>query len=203
MIVEFLGVSGVGKTTIAKKYFEDQLKTGRMVWSSHTIYSNTGWFKRNIKKAVHVITFSVMHFNWVIRLLNYLRKNLRIDDIFKMLFNCIYLRYTQLKTLKKYEIIIFDEGIIQYYWAIHLRNDKEISTEDFREFSRLYNLPDYLYFIDAEEKIIAERLLNRGEYTKILDSKNLTHRILEMQNVERKIINILPKSIKIKEICNN
>lgn len=203
MLIEFLGISGVGKTTIAKKYFEDQLKKGRMAWSSHTIYSNTGWCERNIKKGFHVVTFSVMHLNWLIQLFNYLRENLRGSDIFKMLFNCIYLRYNQLRTLEKYEVIIFDEGVIQYYWAIHLRNNKEISAEDFQDFGRLYNLPDCLYFVDADKNIIAERLLSRGEYTKILDSKNLTCRILEMQNVEKKIISILPKSIEIKEIYNN
>ena len=75
MIIEFLGVSGVGKTTVAKAYKRKLEKEGKeVIWDTYDLYAKNGWLVRNLKKAFRVMAFAFANPKWVKEYKRFLNK---------------------------------------------------------------------------------------------------------------------------------
>ena len=123
-------------------------------------------------------------------LLNSLNMNKR--DTSKLFFNGVYLKESFSKCRADDNIrYIFDEGIIQYIYAIYLRKKTEPEEKIIIELAQLYGLPDYLYVIRATSKTIYSRLINRGRKTRILETDNLLEDIEKLQTIEQQIVSII------------
>ena len=62
MTTDFIGVSGVAKTTKAKEYF-DQVKYHRKVkYPLYSLYSKSNWLKRNLLKLLYILIFTLRHY---------------------------------------------------------------------------------------------------------------------------------------------
>ena len=205
MIVEFLGVSGVGKTTVAKKYrenFENEGKT--VIWDTYALYSNYGWFKRNIKKAICIIHFSLHNGKWVGYYYSFLKQEIiKRKDLTKPLFNGIFLKFLLEKAKNDQNIHIFDEGALQYLWAIKMRGDCKISADNIVTIDSIFGLPDYLVSVTSEADTIASRIQLRGEYVRLMDSGNLLNTIKEMQDLQNSIIEALNNKVMIIDYRND
>lgn len=197
MIIEFLGVSGVGKTTVAKAYKRKLEKEGKeVIWDTCDLYARNGWLVRNIKKAFIVLAFSVSNPKWVLEYKRFLNKNIsNIKDIPKPLFNAVFLKALLVKARKDGKIHIFDEGALQYLWAVKLRGNKTVSDFDIQMIRNLLGFPEQLISVTADSQVIKDRIVNRGEYVRIQESLDLISTISEMKriqgNIEKKIENLI------------
>lgn len=204
MIVEFLGVSGVGKTTTAKVYQHNLENQGeKIIWDTYAFYTNQTWFKRNIKKGVVVTKFAFTHLNWTREYFKFAYSNLNNrSDVFTILFNGIFLKSNLLKAKFDDNIHIFDEGALQHLWAIKLRNKTSVTKTDIKNIESLFGLPEQLISINAEIKTIIVRLKRRGEYVRLMNSDDLYLTIKEMQIIQNEIVRILKGKIKVTELWN-
>lgn len=202
MIIEFLGVSGVGKTTLAEKYYNELIASKEEVeWFTYKLYKDNSWFKRNIMKASSIFFFLRKNKKWSREYKEFIDSNVsNINEQFKLWFNGCYLKANLQKALYKEKKYIFDEGTAQYLWAILLRNKKEVTIEDFKRFYSFFSYPDIIYVVSAKPEIIKSRLISRGEKTKILESDNLLENIDKMRLVQKKILCFFDKK-EVKIIC--
>lgn len=206
MIIEFLGVSGVGKTTVAKDYYQKLKASGHhVVWDTYILYAEYGWLKRNVFKALIVIKYGVLHPCWVFQYKDMLKQNLSVKrDIVKLLFNGVFLKSRLVKARRDNNIHIFDEGAMQYLWAIKLWGGVPVNKTDVDVIQQLLGLPDELIVIESKSETIEKRLIFRGEYTKIMDSDNLLKRIIGMQKIQGDILLQLErKDVRITQVDNN
>ena len=205
MIIEFLGVSGVGKTTIAKgfkKLFEDEGKT--VVWDTYDLYEKHGWFGRNIIKCIRVVLYSIKNIQWLKEYKAYLLDQMNSKrDIRNRLFNGIYLKSLLTKAENDSCIHIFDEGSLQYLWSIKLRGKKPISQRDIDIVGNLFGIPNQVIVVYADAHLIAERIKNRGEYVRIMNEGDLIESINKMLGVQNTIKDLINKKTMVQTILNN
>lgn len=207
MIIEFLGVSGVGKTTVAKAYKRKLEKEGKeVIWDTYDLYAKNGWLVRNLKKAFRVMAFAFANPKWVKEYKRFLNKNISSGkDILKPLFNAIFLKALLVKARKDDKIHIFDEGALQYLWAVKLRNVhcKSIRKQDVSVAMTFFDVPDKLIIVDASVKTIVTRIKQRGEYVKIMDYGKLEDSVIRMDQIKNDIFSIVKNIIEFEIVENN
>ena len=190
MIVEFVGVSGVGKTTVAREFYGTELEKGkRIAWPRYQLYMKTGWLKRNFIKSASVLRVLSGNPDWAREAMRiFKRLQIATKDRFILLFN--YLSYKDLfeKSDDPRCEYLFDEGVIQLIWAAYLRTRLPVSEECVGQIIKLFQAPDRLIVVDADTKVIAERLRARGTKTRILESRDLCGEIETMKGKLKAII---------------
>lgn len=172
MITEFFGVSGVGKSTVARKYYEENKN---IEWPRFNLYEKNSWIVRNLKKSIDVTCYFLFHLNWSIKFFKVFENTgiKKLKDKFWGIFNGIHLKYLFTKCINDEKEYIFDEGVFQFIWAIYLRSNELPKKEIVEKLLSLFQMPNKLIIVDAEDEIIKNRLLKRGRKTKILDSADL------------------------------
>lgn len=192
MIIEFFGISGVGKSTLCKGMY----KKGNFKWPRYRLYEKNNWLFRNIKKLLSNIIFLILNIKWFFTLNKCLKKMdiKSTKDKCVILFNGCSLKDLQNKCKKK-EKYLFDEGIFQYIWSIYLRTDKDVEKDDVLNLIRMFQMPDTLYVVNANIEVIYNRLISRGRTVKILESDNLTDNIKKMKYNQNRIIKICEGAI--------
>lgn len=188
MIIEFFGISGVGKTTLAKKYFNEN--DSNIEWPTFNLYEKNSWFIRNVKKLICIIFFIITKPKWVWNYIKVLKKIgfKKRNDKFKIIFNGIFLRHLFNKSKNRKKKYLFDEGTFQLIWAIYLRTDDIPKKEIIEELINLFGIPSELNIVEADNNIIAKRLTTRGTKTKILETENLNENIIIMQEKKEIIL---------------
>lgn len=198
MIVEFLGISGVGKSTICSKYYKEKLEENKKIeWSRNVIYNERSWIYRNLIKLFQVIFFGITNISFTIKLIKILNKTdiKGKKELLKLLFNGLHLKYLLSKCKEDNVEYIFDEGAFQYIWAIYLRCNT-IYESITKDILLLFGYPDKLIIVEAENETIAKRLKTRNVKTKILEADNLLIKIEKMKDI---LNNIIEYSIKERE----
>lgn len=205
MIIEFLGVSGVGKTTIAKEYKRKLEAEGKwVIWDTYELYANKSWFIRNIYKSVIVVKFCVQNYDWAKNYRRFLEKEIEDrKDFRRPLFNGIFLKALLVNAKLDKKIHIFDEGCLQYLLAIKLRGKKCVTKHDIEEMEMFYGLPDQLVVVDANAEVIVDRIKSRGEYVRIMDEGNLSDSVKNMQYTQDLIVKCLGNAVNIVIVKNN
>ena len=196
MVVEFFGISGVGKTTLAKKYYDELVHQGTyVVWNGYDLYSKKSWLQRNLIKSKSVVTFLFTHYPWCAEFFVLLTSiGVRKRELIKLYFNGIFLKYT-LSDLQKVKGISFvDEGVLQYIWSVCLRIDGMMSKLNLLKFISMFQLGEKIVVVEANTETISERLINRGEKTKIMETKDLRTQIIRMKSIQDQIIETLSQS---------
>lgn len=203
MIIEFIGVSGVGKTTIAKKYMLDRQNQQESIhWITYDLYEKYNWGMRNLIKLKSVIAFLFFDSKWVISYYLFLVKmGMKKENLLVTLFNGIYLKSIRRRVVSN-EDYIFDEGIYHYLWAIILRCGKSVTSELILEIEDFFGKPDKLFVIFSEPSQIKKRLLKRGQYCKIMDSESLIEEIDKMQKEILKISDLVSRDVDVEIIHN-
>lgn len=204
MIVEFLGVSGVGKTTFAGKYKADLERVGtKVLWPAEGLYTKYGWFSRNFRKALVVVHFTAGHLHWVLAYRRFvLQETESSTETRKLLFNGIYLKSLLSNVKNDHQIYLFDEGVLQHYWALKLRSGKEVFSEQLTQLLSFFRWPDQVISVEADAKTIEGRIRVRGEYVRIMDNGDLIDTIMKMQHVQEDIIRCVQNKVVIHRVNN-
>lgn len=205
MIVEFLGVSGSGKTTVAKKLKSEWENAGiKVVWDTYELYANHGWLTRNLRKAGRIMAFSLSHPRWIVGIYSFIRHKIRkTDDFFIPLFNGIYLKSILDYAKTDSQIHIFDEGPLQWLWGIKLREKSEVKQEDVKKIYKMFDYRSRIYVIETDPSTIESRLLNRNKETRILEEENIRNAIVEMIKIQEQIVEFAREYSEILNIDNN
>lgn len=197
MIIDFLGISGVGKTTIAKQKKEELVQNkNEVIWPWYNIYVEHNWLTRNIKKLYAVTCFSICNFRWVIKLIKILNifADINLKEKIRVIFNGIYLKKNIIKCKNKEAIYLFDEGVCHYIWALYLRSNMPIDEKIITEIINHFYLPNTIVVVDAKNRTIKDRLVNRNVKTKILKSNDLLESIKTNKDNLNIIIEIIKKN---------
>ena len=204
MIIEFLGVSGVGKTTLAKKYQSELEYAGRhIIWDTYNMYANNGWLNRNIKKSIVVSRFFIRNHLWVYQIYDYIKGQIAspIDRI-GPLFNAIYLKKLYSAAQKDESDHLFDEGVFQLLMAIKLRNSGNVKRGDVLAMIDLFGCPTKIISVNAPASIIASRLVERGEHVKLMEYGEILPKIETMLEVQQSIVDLASELTTVEKIDN-
>ena len=186
MIVEFLGISGSGKSFMATQYCHYLGDNGvKYIWPWKSIYAN-GYIQRNLKKSFAVVKMMITSPNWCFNLFRYLLHQgiYGKRDLPVLFFNGIYLCHAFEKYGKYDGLALFDEGVAQYIWAIHFRNRKNIKEDEFEEIRSLYNFPQTLYVVTAKSETILRRMVERNVRDEIRERGDA---MAELENGQRAV----------------
>lgn len=205
MRIEFLGVSGVGKTTIARKYKANLEKEGKSVlWPTEDLYTKHGWFSRNAWKALAVIAFTAGHWKWVCGYAHFVYAEIgSVREAGKPIFNGIFLKLMLERAKEDGQVYLFDEGVLQLYWALKLRSGKQVSSAQLEEMASRFALSDQVVNVEADAETIAKRIKTRGEYVRILEVGDLLDAISKMQCVQKEIIRLVQGKTSVERVVNN
>ena len=186
MIVEFLGISGSGKSFVATQYCHYLDNKGvNYIWPWKNIYAN-GYIQRNLKKSFAVVKKIITSPLWCFNLFRYLLHQgiYGKRDLPVLFFNGIYLCHAFEKYGRYDGVALFDEGVAQYIWAIHFRNRKNIEEDEFEEIRRLYNFPQTLYVVKANSDTILKRMVERNVRDEIRERGDAMN---ELENGQRMV----------------
>ena len=208
MRLEFLGVSGVGKTYVATHYSRQLQDNGDNVsWFWKERFADKGWVRRNIDKFFAVTKTAFLSPKWSWELYSYLKSKELKDNVGKMrlLFNGFFLKYA-INLMKDYQgIALFDEGVAQYILAVHLRSPQHPSHEEIHRVMRLLGYPLKIIVVDASTQTIAYRLNSRGRRAEILKASDQMAEIERMKTILETTVSALSEipNIQIERINNH
>lgn len=189
MRIEFLGVSGSGKTFMAERlYPEIKKKYPDICWPSKYLYQNHSHVARNIIKLFYVTIFTLFHLRWVLKLLSVISKTVagNFSQCCILFFNGTYLKHEIERN--KNIVTIFDEGVAQFIWALCLRNRKMLQKDEFQSVIQLFGCPEIIYVICASPRTIAMRIRERGRRVYIQKADDMESAIKCMQEIQNGII---------------
>lgn len=190
MRIEFMGISGVGKTTICKELIE-HYKNNEIAysWSRYELYENNNWLFRNIKKMLYIMRTLYKEIGWCKTVFQIIyNEDISIFGKITLLFNCLSLKSFIINDEKSN---LLDEGVFQLIWATYMRKNEKTSTELIEKFFSIFDVPDKLIVIEANDIIIEKRLNERNRKTYILSQDNVLECIQQMKRVEDMIINFV------------
>lgn len=189
MIVEFLGITGSGKTYVASQYCHYLEKQGeKYVWPWQELYSKN-YIYRNAIKAYSVAKRLICAPKWCINLIRFLHQEgiLRWRDYAVLTFNGIYLNHALNTYNQCNEFAIFDEGIAQYIWAIHFRNRRKILLEEMAQIRELFKFPNTLYVVTASSETILSRMMLRNVRDEIRERGNVEEEVANGQTMQHEV----------------
>lgn len=187
MIIEFFGISGVGKSTIVKQY----IQTNPLVKAPrYSLYEKNSWIIRNLKKLFYLFVFSITNIKWCFQYFKILKKIsfYNFKDKYTVFSNGIFHKYLLKKCKNNNQKYLFDEGVFQLIWGIYLRTDDVIKKDIIEKIFELFGVPTELNIVVAKSQTIAYRLIQRGRKTKILETNDLISKIENMQLKMEKIL---------------
>ncbi len=194
MIIEFVGVSGVGKTTFVEKYCYES-NNSHVIVVDKKIDSYKNWILRNTYRFIKCVPFIINNFNWIGRLKLILWSlDLRLKDKIVLLYHGIYLKRQILSCLDSNKNYIIDEGTIHYIWSVFMRLNQAINKDLLLRIGEEISFPDQVYYIDAQTDVILDRLIKRGRKTRILENSNLKDEIQQNRQRLNDIIQIICKN---------
>lgn len=203
MITEFLGVSGVGKTTLAHRYVEERPGDCPKVYQFETLYRKHGWLARNLIKSGSIVRFGMVHTRWVWKLAAFLRESeVPLRDFSTSLWNGTFLKASLLDLSPDREFV-YDEGVYQFLWSVFLRGGTCPAKSLVQKHEALFGTPSKLVVVTAPPQKIESRLLKRNEYCRIMSAgSNLVEYITRMQTVMLAMLDFIDSGVSVEFIKN-
>lgn len=198
MIVEFIGCTASGKSTLAAKVVklllcreQDAISANDFILRFFKLASVANPTLQNVLLDILLFPFFII----------YLKRYLNIDSFcLRILFRKPYsflgaanrLRSIIRKTLiseivKKNDrddrILIVDEGLVHSAHNIFVYSDTPINIKEIAIFANLVSLPDLLVYTTAANDVILNRMVSRRELRQIFDPKNKREEYVERAGI--------------------
>jgi adenylate kinase family enzyme len=185
MIVEFIGSTAAGKTTLAAEVQQKLNNPTQVVRPLELIIKRLGWQKVTNKTIQNLIqdfiafpffilslfkyrTFLVFalkslarHANYTLHALNYIRSIIRRIGMYEMA-----------QKYKRNRIMLVDEGLILSAYLLFVYTRNAYSQDEIDTFARLIPLPELVVYIRVPVDMLVRRSLQRDDVRKELRSVN-------------------------------
>jgi len=151
MIIELFGLTGAGKSTLARAMaVAGWGEVVKVLTKAELIYYNLLFF------LTHPIKFVVLFF--------YIVGNSQQPGLFYLKFmNTFLLHNAKYQQAKKMKYAIVDQGFLQNILSVF---ERELTRQQLKNYLRYLCYPDVLLILEATEEIIASRLAERGYATR-------------------------------------
>lgn len=176
MLIEFIGCTGSGKTTISERVIK---KLSNMGIKTISIHSREFYFcgiklenetLQNIIMDFKAFLFVILAMKWQYHFLLFAIKVLKRNaDSFLIglnLFRSVIRKigtYELLKRKGPNEIAVVDEGTVHTAHNLFVHLTSPHSTQDIIEFARLVPLSDIVVCVQAPKAVLLERTFNRKD----------------------------------------
>jgi thymidylate kinase len=165
VIVEFLGLSGAGKSAVSHQVAERLRRRGLPVREPTMALapppSRRSLVKRTIK-LLHVARELILHPSGSLRSLKSLRSTRQqsLRELLRMGFNWLLL--SSLMRTHRRSLHLFDQGAFQALWSIGLEGQRGMIRRVGPRLVDTVPAPDVVVVIEADAKVVAHRLEARG-----------------------------------------
>ena len=165
VLVEFLGLSGAGKSAVSHQVAERLRRRGIPVDEPTLTLAPAGrrppWWRRALK-SLHVARELVVHPVSSLRSLKSMRatRQQRLRLLFRMGFNWLMLR--SLMRTHRRSLHLFDQGAFQALWSIGLEGRRGTLKRVGQRLVATVPAPDAVVVIEAGAEVVADRLKERG-----------------------------------------
>ena len=165
VIVEFLGLSGAGKSAVSHQVAERLRRRGLPVREPTLTLApaprRRSWWKRALK-ALHVARELVMHPLSSLRSLRSMSatRQQRLRLVFRMGFN--WLMLSSLMRTHRRSLHLFDQGAFQALWSIGLQGGRGAIPRVGPRLVATVPAPDAVVVIEAGAEVVADRLRDRA-----------------------------------------
>lgn len=175
--VEFVGLPGVGKTSLSRRVSEILKEKGLPVREpTYTLGHGLGRpprsFMNSARKSLHVVREIVTHPGRSILSIGGLcgTRQRSLAILFKMTFNWLMV-VSVLRGAKEVRAVhLFDQGVFQALWSIGLDAQAGAITKLGRVALKRVPLPDVVAVLEAGLPTIAQRLSSRGGHESRADA---------------------------------
>ena len=165
VIVEFLGLPGVGKSSVSHRVAEILSGRGLPVRQpTFTLDHGPGKFQRTVRKSRYVAAEALLRPGYAMRSARALRATGQSSPRlrFKMLFNWLLISALMRRSRRIRAVHLLDQGIYQALWSIGLGGADHCITRAGRELAGWMPTPTMVAVIEADLETVARRLEERG-----------------------------------------
>lgn len=213
-IVEFIGLPGVGKTTVSNRVAALLRQRGISVneLSNIELFKHRK-YKRIIRKGIFIAREVIFNPKgvWLSARIIISSKQRSIKDLIKVFLNWVYVSSMKKSCIEVYGVHLFDQGIFQALWSIGFG----ATAVDFPSLAKiLFNsleVPHVVVILNAGQDIIEKRLKKRTIcHTRLekwkLDDGQIIKKATSLLNNIKKAIDLLiieNQNISIIDIDND
>jgi hypothetical protein len=165
VLVEFLGLPGVGKSSVSHRVAEILAQKGLPVEQpTYTLDHGPGKLQRTIRKSWWVACEALSHPIYAWRCLRSLRATRQESPrlLFKMIFNWLLVSALVRRSQRSRAIHLFDQGLFQALWSIGLGAGEGAVTRAGRELAPWMPAPTIVAVVEADLATVARRLEGRA-----------------------------------------
>lgn len=164
MSIDFFGMPGSGKTTIAHQVVAELKNRGYSV-NDYPIYigNSASSMVRMLTKLKATVVFSIFHFSFIFNFFRDLEKNQfnSITEACKQWVNICYIIMEYKKISAKYDFIIFDQGIAQAAISLTVNSKKQEAAYILKKLLKEVKTIPHFIFIDVDTDTALNRQNNR------------------------------------------
>ncbi len=174
--VEFLGLPGVGKSTLSHRVAAHLAAAGRLVsQSSYELAHDVGPGPRRWRKSIHVIAELLRHPIAAWRAARAVQRTTQPDlsTRLRLWFNWLLVLDLGRAASRRQGVHLFDQGILQAIWSIALEDRDEAALSLLAAPAARSALPDLVVVVDADLDVVAKRLDRRqGRDSRVERTRN-------------------------------
>ena len=185
MIVEFIGCTGAGKTTLVSAV-RRQLDPTTDIADSFDVVADLLHLPHATNPTAQNLIREVIGFPFFVRSLYTYREFLTFISkrlVGYMAYPRLTLNYLRsmertigtleiLRQLPSTRVVVVDEGTLHYAHILFAYTTTDSKVEDISQFARLVPLPDVAVYVRAPEETLVERCLLRADPPRELRTKN-------------------------------
>lgn len=176
LLVEFLGLPGVGKSTISHQVAEILRKEGISVAEpTYVLAHKTRTHTRILKKSAHAIWGTLCRPSRACLLASVVvaSRQRSIGDSARTLFNCLFLSSLMRRCEQAGGIYLFDQGMFQALWSIGFHADDRAFVNSLHKLCNVILLPAVIVLVEAPVESIKQRLTGRIGFASRLEKQDM------------------------------
>lgn len=205
-VVEFIGLPGAGKTTIARLVIEELTTAGNRCFGLNTLSNPETIEKKkggltDKLKTLYSVASSFVFYNRIARdALSYVlhTKPISLASLHRFIAFLVRLNFIRKMMSSNYDLIILDQGLIQYIWSMRAFGDSSTNDKYLKRLLRdiLDEISPLVILVDVEVGLAAQRVNNRSTMRSRFDSMVTDQAgtlLAEHQDVLTEIVKLIEK----------